>query len=94
MESWQTINQLLNKRYQSTNIVSLKDSNQTIFDKESISNKMNESFVPLAKSLLQISMLPQTPFSPKKLVSTMMGGPLISGQLIKGKSKKQCIRFN
>ena len=49
-DSWQTINQLLNKRSQSTNIVSLKESNQTIFDKQSISNEMNESFVPLEKS--------------------------------------------
>ena len=41
-DSWQTINQLLKKRSQSTNTVSLKESNQTIFDKQSISNKMNE----------------------------------------------------
>ena len=31
-DSWQTINQLLKKRPQSTNIVSLKESNQAIFD--------------------------------------------------------------
>jgi len=37
-DSWQTINKLLNKRSQSTNIVSLTECNQTIFDKQSISN--------------------------------------------------------
>ena len=43
-DSWQTINQLLNKRSQSTNIVSLKESSQTIFDKQRISNKIDEYF--------------------------------------------------
>ena len=42
--SWQTINQVLSKRSQSTNIVSLKESIQTIFDKQRSSNKMNEYF--------------------------------------------------
>ena len=49
MEPWQTINKLLNKRSQSTNIVTLKDSNQTIFDEENISNEMNEFFCSMAK---------------------------------------------
>ena len=49
-DSWQTINQLQKKRSQSTNIVSLKQSNQAIFDKERISNKINEYFAPLEKS--------------------------------------------
>ena len=34
----------MNKRSKSKNIVSLTESNQTIFDKQSISNKMNEYF--------------------------------------------------
>ena len=50
-DSWQTINQLLNKRSQSTNIVSLKESNQTIFDKQRISNKMNEYFCSIGERL-------------------------------------------
>ena len=50
-DSWQTINQLLNKRSQSTNIVSLKESNQTIFDKQRISNKMNEHFCSIGERL-------------------------------------------
>ena len=50
-ESWQTINQLLNKRSQSTNIVSLKDSYQTTFDKESIWNKINELIYSIGKKL-------------------------------------------
>ena len=50
-DSWQTLNQLLNKRSQSTNIVSLKESNQTIFDKQSISNKMNEYFCSIGEKL-------------------------------------------
>ena len=50
-DSWQTINQLLNERSQSTNIVNLKDSNQTIFDKQSISNKMNEFFCSIGEKL-------------------------------------------
>ena len=51
-ESWQTINQLLNERCQSTSIVSLKDSNQTTFDKQSISIKMNEFFYSIGKKLV------------------------------------------
>jgi len=50
-DSWQTINQLLKKRSQSTNIVSLKESNQVIFNKESISNKMNEYFCSIGEKL-------------------------------------------
>ena len=50
-ESWQTINQLLNKRSQSTNIVSLKDSSQSIYDKQGISNKMNEYFCSIGEKL-------------------------------------------
>ena len=50
-ESWQTINQLLNKRSQSTNIVSLKDSSQSIYDKQGISNKMNEYFCSIGETL-------------------------------------------
>ena len=50
-ESWQTINQLLKKRFQSTNIVGLKESNQGIFDKQSISNKMNEYFCSIGEKL-------------------------------------------
>ena len=50
-DSWQTINQLLNKLPQSTNIVSLKESNQTIFGKQSILNKMNEYFRSIGEKL-------------------------------------------
>ena len=50
-DSWQTLNHLLNKRSPSTNIVSLKESNQTIFDKQSISNKMNEYFFSIGEKL-------------------------------------------
>ena len=50
-DSWQTINQLLNKRSQSANIVSLKESNQTIFDKQRISNKMYEYFRSIGEKL-------------------------------------------
>ena len=50
-DPWQTINQLLNKRSQSTNIVSLKESNQAIFDKQRISNKMNEYFCSIRERL-------------------------------------------
>ena len=50
-DSWQTIYQLLNKRSQSTNIVSLKESNQTIFDKQRISNEMNEYFCSIGEKL-------------------------------------------
>ena len=50
-DSWQTINQLLKKRSQSTNIVSLKESNQAIFDKQSISDKMNEYFCSIGEKL-------------------------------------------
>ena len=49
--SWQTINQLLKKRSQSTNIVSLNESNQAIFDKQSISNKVNEYLCPIGEKL-------------------------------------------
>ena len=48
---WQTINKVLNNRSQSTNIVSLKESEQTIFDKQSISNKMNEYFCSFGEKL-------------------------------------------
>ena len=50
-DSWQTLNQLLNKRSQSTNIVSMKESNQTIFDKHVISNKMKEYFCSIGEKL-------------------------------------------
>ena len=50
-ESWQIINQLLNKRSQSTNIVSLKDCSQSIYDKQGISNKMNEYFCSIGEKL-------------------------------------------
>ena len=50
-DSWETINQLLKKRSQSTNIVSLKESDQAIFDKQSISNKMNEYFCSIGEQL-------------------------------------------
>lgn len=50
-ESWQTINQLLNKKSKSTNIDSLKDSNQTVFDKQRISDNMNEFFCSVGKKL-------------------------------------------
>ena len=43
-DSRETISQLLKKRSQSKNIVCLKESNQVIFDKQSMSNKMNEYF--------------------------------------------------
>ena len=49
--SWQTINQLLNKRSQSTNIVSLKESNQTVFGKQRISNKINDYFCSIGERL-------------------------------------------
>ena len=42
---------MLNKRSQSTNIISLKESNQAIFDKQSISNKMNDFFCPIGEKL-------------------------------------------
>ena len=50
-DSWQTINQLLKKRSQSTNIISLKESNQAIFDKQNISNKINEYFCSVGEKL-------------------------------------------
>ena len=50
-ESWQTINQLLNKRSKSTNIYSLSDSSQTLFDKQRISDKMNKFFCSVGKTL-------------------------------------------
>ena len=50
-ESWQTINQLLNKRSKSTNIDSLSDSSQTLFDKQRISDKMNQFFCSVGKKL-------------------------------------------
>ena len=50
-DSWQTINQLLKRRSQSTNIVSMKESNQAIFDKQSISNKINEYFYSIGEKL-------------------------------------------
>ena len=50
-ESWQTINQLLNKRSKSTNIYSLSDSSQTLFDKQRISDKMNQFFCSVGKTL-------------------------------------------
>ena len=42
---------MLKKRSQSTNIVSLKESNQVIFDKQSISNAMNEYFCSIGEKL-------------------------------------------
>ena len=39
------------RRSQSTNIVSLKEPNQTIFDKQRISNKMNEYFCSIGEKL-------------------------------------------
>ena len=42
---------MLNKRSKSSNIVSFKESNQTIFDKQSISNKMNEYFGSIGEKL-------------------------------------------
>ena len=50
-DSWKTINQLLKKQSQSTNIVSLKKSNQATFEKQSISNKMNEYFCSIGEKL-------------------------------------------
>ena len=50
-ESWQTINQLLNKRSKSTNIYSLSDSSQTLFDKQRMLDKMNQFFCSVGKTL-------------------------------------------
>ena len=50
-ESWQANNQLLKRRSQSTNIVSLRDSNQIIYNKQTISNKMNEFFCSIGETL-------------------------------------------
>ena len=50
-DSWQTISQLLDLSSQSTNIVSLKESNQVIFDNQSISNRMNEYFCSIGEKL-------------------------------------------
>ena len=50
-ESWQTINQLLNKQSKSTNIYSLSDSSQTLFDKQRISDKMNQFFCSVGTTL-------------------------------------------
>ena len=50
-ESWQTVNQLLNKPSKSTNIDSLSDSSQTLSDKQKISDKMNEFFCSVGKKL-------------------------------------------
>ena len=50
-ESWQTINQLLNKRSKSANIDRLSDSSHTLFDKQIISDKMNQFFCSVGKTL-------------------------------------------
>ena len=47
--SWQTITRLVNKPIESTTIASLKESNKTTFDKQSISNKMNEHFCSIGE---------------------------------------------
>ena len=52
-ESWQTINHLLNMRSKSTNIDCLSDSSQTLFDKQRISDKMNQFFCSVGKKLAE-----------------------------------------
>ena len=49
-ESRQTINQLLNKRSKSINIDSLSDSSQIFFDKQRMSDKMNQFFCSFGKT--------------------------------------------
>ena len=88
-ESWQTINQLLNKRSKSTNIYSLRDSSQTLFDKQRISDKMNQFFCSVGKTLAEDIDVPLIRFCQENLVSTMAGRSLTLGQLTKETSKKQ-----
>ena len=66
-DSWQTINQLLKQRYRYTNIVSLKESNQAIFDKQSISNKMNENFCSIAERLVADIVHASNPLLPREI---------------------------
>ena len=66
-DSWQTINQLLKQRYRYTNIVSLKESNQASFDKQSISNKMNEHFCSIAERLVADIVHASNPLLPREI---------------------------
>ena len=50
-ESWKTINELLNKRSRSSNIVCLKESGTETRDKKDISNAMNNFFCTIGRDL-------------------------------------------
>ena len=66
-DSWQTISQLLNKRSQSTKIVSLKESNQTNLDKQRMWNKMNEYLCSIVEKLATDIVHTSNPFLSKEI---------------------------
>ena len=62
-ESWQPINELLNKRSKSSNIDCLKESGSGTVHKKDISNAMNSFFCPVGKDLADKKLTqPQIPF--------------------------------
>ena len=50
-ESWKTLNQLMNKRSKSTNIVCLKDQDKELVGKKEIAESMNQFFCSVGKDL-------------------------------------------
>ena len=93
-ESWQAINQLLKRRSQSTKIVSLRDSNQIIYNKQTISNKMNEFFCSIGETLAADIAPTANPLLSKEIPSIVVGGSLISGQLLKKIHMKQYLELS
>ena len=50
-ESWKTLNQLMNKRSKSTNIVCLKDQDKELVGKKEIAESMNQFLCSVGKDL-------------------------------------------
>ena len=51
LETWKTINELLNKRPKSSNIDCIKDSGNAIINRKEISNTINHFFCTIADNL-------------------------------------------
>ena len=50
-ETWRTLNQILNKRSKSTNIVCIKDQDKELVGKNEIAESMNQFFCSVGKDL-------------------------------------------
>ena len=91
MESCQTIKSVAEKQSESTNIVGLKESNQAIFGKQSISNKMNEYFCSIGEKLVADIVHTSNPLPSREISINGGGRILISGKSLKEISMEQCL---